>query len=465
MRKKGFLIYISIAVALCLFTVFILNKGKLLEIGCNTHSLDAANSAPVTQFTTALCNNISAPVPLLLAQIAVILITGRLLGFLCTKVGQPRVMGEIIAGIALGPSLAGHYFPAITTALFPVRSLPNLQFLGQMGIILFMFITGMELDLAALKHKTKHAVLISQASILVPFTLGVGLAWFIYRTVASPGVPFFAFALFTGIAMSITAFPVLARICQERGISNTPLGVLAITCAAADDIAAWCILAVVIAIIKALSVTAFLYSMLLILAYLLVMLKVVRPLLNYYRRQQIQKGHKGIPIAASVIMLILSAYTAEVIGIHALFGAFLAGAILPGDSAFRGVLIERLKDVTLFLLLPLFFVFSGLRTQIGLLDTGMLWLVCGAIVLVAVSGKFLGSALTARWVGQSWKDSLSIGALMNTRGLMELIVLNIGYDLGVITRQLFAIMVIMAVATTLMTGPALNLINKYAEKY
>jgi len=400
------------------------------------------------------------PLAVLLAQIVTIIFVARFFGWVFKKIGQPTVIGEILAGIVLGPSLIGMYFPEFSAALFPVQSLGNLQFISQIGLILFMFIVGMELDLKVLKKKASDAVVISHASIVIPFALGMLLAYFIYEHFAPQGVQFLSFALFLGIAMSITAFPVLARIVQERGIHKTRLGTIVVTCAAADDITAWSILAAVIAIVKAGTFVSALYIFGLALIYVFVMIKIVRPFLKRVGDLHTSAENLSKPIVAIFFLtLIISAYTTEIIGIHALFGAFMAGAIMPENDKFRSIFIEKVEDISLVLLLPLFFVFTGLRTQIGLLNAPYLWIVTGFIILVAVVGKFAGSALAARYVGQSWKDSLTIGALMNTRGLMELVVLNIGYDLGVLAPEIFAMMVIMALTTTFMTGPAIDLIN------
>jgi len=286
------------------------------------------------------------------------------------------------------------------------------------------------------------------------------LAYYVYHKFAPQGVEFLSFSLFMGIAMSITAFPVLARIVQERGIHKTRLGTIVITCAAADDITAWCILAAVIAIVKAGSFVSSLYIIGLSLLYVIAMLYLVKPFLKRVGDLHSSKESLGKPVVAIFFLtLILSSYATEIIGIHALFGAFMTGAIMPDITKFRNIFIEKIEDVSVILLLPLFFVFTGLRTQIGLINDPYLWKVTGFIILVAVVGKFVGSALAARFVGQNWKDSLTIGALMNTRGLMELVVLNIGYDLGVLTSEVFTMMVIMALVTTFMTGPALDLIN------
>lgn len=411
-------------------------------------------------FIESFLHNIQHPLALLLAQIVTIIIVAKFFGWICTKIRQPSVIGEMIAGIVLGPSLIGMYFPEYSAMLFPKQSLPNLQFLSQIGLILFMFIIGMELDLKILKKASHDAVVVSHSSIIIPFTLGMGLAYFIYQTYAPAGVPFLSFGLFMGIAMSITAFPVLARIVQERGITKSKLGTIAITCAAADDITAWCILAAVIAIVKAGSVISSVYTILMAAAYVFLMIKLVRPFLArigniYATRERLTKPI----IAVFFLTLIISAYATEAIGIHALFGAFMAGAIMPDNVKFRTIFIEKVEDVSLVLLLPLFFVFTGLRTQIGLINDPELWKLTGLIILIAVTGKFFGSAMAAKFVGQSWKDSLALGALMNTRGLMELVVLNIGYDLGVLTPEVFSMMVLMALTTTFMTGPALDFIN------
>ena len=441
-----------------------LTAGSELEKGRHIVKLAASSKSSVHQFTDGLIKNLTGPLATLLAQIAVIIVAGNIAGWLCKKMGQPRVIGEIFAGIALGPSLVGRFFPAFSHAVFPAQSLGSLQFLSQIGLIIFMFVIGMELDLRAIKNKSKDAIVISHASIIVPFALGIGLAYLIYQSLAPVGVPFFSFGLFMGISMSITAFPVLARICQERGINKTRLGALVITCAAADDITAWCLLTVVIAVVKAGSVMSFVYTALMAIVYVIIMLKGVKPLLKYIYSRNIRPGYVGMPVALFFLTLIISSYATEAIGIHALFGAFMAGIVMPDNITFRGVFVERIKDVALFLLLPLFFVFTGLRTQIGLLNDAYLWGICALTILVAVTGKFIGSASAAKFVGQSWKDSLSIGALMNTRGLVELIVLNIGYDLGVLNKEVFAILVIMALVTTFMTVPTLNLLDKIFGK-
>jgi Kef-type K+ transport system membrane component KefB len=434
-------------------------EGKTLEVGENIISKTSGGST-WDNFVDSFMANLHHPLALLLVQIVTIILVARLFGWICMKMRQPSVIGEMIAGIALGPSLLGLYFPEFSAFLFPKESLGNLQFLSQIGLIFFMYIVGMELDLSVLRKKAHDAVVISHASIIIPFALGIGLSYFIYKEFAPDGVPFSSFALFIAIAMSITAFPVLARIVQERNLQKTKLGTIVITCAAADDITAWCILAAVIAIVKAGSFASSIYVIIMAIAYVFLMIKVVRPFLKRIADLQTGKGimSKSV-VAIFFLVLIISAYATEVIGIHALFGAFMAGAIMPENAKFRNIFIEKVEDVALVVLLPLFFVFTGLRTEIGLLNHGHLWITAGLIILVAVTGKFIGSALTAKFLRIGWKDSLTIGALMNTRGLMELIVLNIGYDLGVLSPEIFAMMVIMALFTTFMTGPSLDFIN------
>lgn len=458
-RFKNSFFYISIIGGFSSLMYWIVLLGAKLEQNRNI-VIPNSEKSQWQEFLDSLIHNLEHPLAILLAQIITIIFAARLFGWICKKIGQPTVIGEIIAGIVLGPSLIGMYFPEFSSTLFPTQSLGNLQFLSQIGLILFMFVIGMELDLKVLKNKAHEAVVISHASIIIPFTLGIGLAYFIYESFAPVGIQFLSFGLFLGIAMSITAFPVLARIVQERGLHKTRLGTIVITCAAADDITAWCILAAVIAIVKAGSFVSALYIIALAVIYVLLMIKIVRPFLKRVGDLYSTRDNLSKPIVAIFFLtLIISSYATEIIGIHALFGAFMAGAIMPDNTNFRNLFIEKVEDVALVLLLPLFFVFTGLRTEIGLLNNPFLWKITGVIIVVAVVGKFIGSALAAKFVGQNWKDSLTIGALMNTRGLMELVVLNIGYDLGVLTPEIFSMMVIMALVTTFMTGPALDLIN------
>jgi Kef-type K+ transport system membrane component KefB len=459
---KNSLFYIITIGAFSLLVYWIVLHGSALE-----NPGEVVSAPPVKSqwdhLIETLLENIKHPLAILLAQIITIIIAARIFGWVFKKIGQPTVIGEIIAGIVLGPSVVGMHFPEFSAALFPTEpkdAMDGLKFMSQIGLILFMFVVGMELELKSLKSKAREAIIISHSSIIVPFALGMILAYFMYDQYSFANVPFLSFGLFMGIAMSITAFPVLARIIQERGIHKSKLGMMAIACAAADDLTAWCILAAVIAIVKAGSFESSLFVIAMSIGYVIIMINVVRPFLKRVGDLHATRENLSKPIVAIFFLtLIISAYATEVIGIHALFGAFMAGAIMPDNAKFRSIFIEKIEDVALVLLLPLFFVFTGLRTKIGLLDSPDLWWMTAWIVALAIAGKFLGSALAAKFAGQSWKDSLTIGALMNTRGLMELVVLNIGYDLKVLTPTVFTMLVIMALVTTFMTGPVLDLIN------
>lgn len=460
-KHKASLFYLLILIGGIAIGYGVIRGGLQLET--NVASLRAvSNVSSWTQFLEQITQNLAYPVGILLLQIITIILAARFLGMLFRKIGQPSVIGETVAGIALGPSLLGMYLPDVSAFLFPVESLGNLGVLSQIGLILFMFVVGMELDLNILKKKAHDAVVISHASIIFPFLLGLVLSYMIYQSTAPESTSFLSYALFIGISMSITAFPVLARIVQERGMTKTRLGSIAITCAAADDITAWCLLAAVIAIVKAGSVASAMYTILFAGAYVFLMLRFVKPFLQRVGDLHSNKERLGKSIVGIFfITLLISSWTTEIIGIHALFGAFMAGVIMPSNTSFRSIFIEKVEDVSQILLLPLFFVFTGLRTQIGLLNDPEHWQIFFWVVSIAIVGKFLGSAIAARIVGQNWHSSLSIGALMNTRGLMELVALNIGYDLGVLTAEMFAILVLMALVTTFMTGPALDIINKF----
>lgn len=413
-------------------------------------------------FLENLCENFSTPFVILLTQIIIVLIVARMLGFLFKKIGQPSVIGEILAGIILGPSLIGSYFPEIYKFIFPPHSFDNLNTISNIGLILFMFMVGMELDIKILREKINESVAISQAGIIFPFVLGMGLAFFLYEGFAPQGIPFLSFALFVGVSMSITAFPVLARIAQERGISKTKLGTVILTCAAINDIMAWCILAVIIAIVKAGTIVSSLYTIGFAVVYVFTMLKIVKPFLKRISElySTLENMNKSI-VAVYFLVLLLSAFATELIGIHALFGAFMAGVIMPDNKNFRHLFVEKIEDIATVVFLPLFFVYTGLRTQIGLLNSISLWEITALITLVAIVGKLIGSALAARYVGQhSWRNSMIVGTLMNTRGLMELVAINIGYDLGVISSEIFVMLVIMALVTTFMTSPMLSFIEK-----
>lgn len=467
---KKFVPYFLVLAVFGALTWFVIDKGGYLPVKGSARNLLPAEAKPATASAASsildqLLHGLQHPLSLLLLQVTIIVIAARIFGQLARRINQPAVVGEIVAGICLGPSLLGWVWPSSAQFLFPANSLQPLLFLGQIGLVFFMFVVGMQTDSASVKHKARDAVMISHVSIVFPFFLGVWLAYYLYPYFAPVQVTFIPFALFMGIAMSITAFPVLARIVQERKLSGTPLGTLAITCAAADDITAWCLLAVVVAAAKSVSFFGSLVTIGLAMLFISCMLYVVRPLLEKKVRRLSETNAKQQLVATVLIVLLVSAWVAEIIGIHALFGAFFAGVIMPANISVKKLIVDKLEDVSTLLLLPIFFAFTGLRTQIGLLNDPQLWMFFGLIMLVAVGGKFGGSALAARAMGQSWSSALSIGALMNTRGLMELVVLNIGYELGILSPQIFALLVLMALATTFMTGPLLSLLYKPAPAF
>ncbi len=442
-----------------------IQKGSSLESETMQSAGKNAGLDIYAQIQELVKENITHPLAILLLQIITIIFCARTFGFIFSKIGLPAVVGEIFAGLFLGPSFMGNWFPEFNLYLFPQSSLGNLHFLSQVGLVLFMFVIGMELDLKVLKNKVHDALIVSHTGIFLSFSLGVYIAYRLYTDFATENTSFLAFSLFMGTAMSITAFPVLARIIHERNLTKTKLGSMAITSAAIDDLTAWCVLATVIAIVKAGSVASSFFTISLAVTFVFVMIKLVHPFLRKMGEIYSHKEALSLNIVAAIFgILLISAFMAEIIGIHALFGAFLAGVIMPPSVNFRKILIEKTESVSLGLLLPLFFVFTGLRTQITLLNEEHLWKIAAFIISLAVTGKLIGATLAAKFLGQNWRTSLSLGALMNTRGLMELVVLNIGYDLGILSPEIFAIMVIMALVTTVMTGPLLDLINFIFKK-
>lgn len=451
LRVSVFYLVTLLLLTILIFGVFYF--GRYLEEPIMHHS--SSHDAHKKINWDSFLQIVKGPVTVFILQLVLIIIVCGICGLLFKKIGQPAVVGEIAAGIILGPSFLHPVLPAVSAFIFPDGSLGNLNMLSQLGLILFMFIIGMEVDFGVIKKKAGSAIMISHASIAIPFGLGVLLSYFLYKGFATPGIPFYAFSLFIGISVSVTAFPVLARILRERGLSSTKLGNIVVACAAVDDITAWCLLAIVLSFIKGGSSETIVFILSMTIIYLMVMIFLVRPLMH----RVYTKMNGGIGFALTFVMLFFSAYCSEAIGIHVLFGAFLAGVIMPANQEVRNVLIVKIEDFALIVLLPLFFVYTGLRTQIGLLNSPALWGTCALIVLVAIAGKLGGSALAARFMGESLKESLMIGALMNTRGLVELVVLNIGYDMGILTPELFTMMILMALITTLMTNPLLNLFS------
>ncbi|HZS41224.1 MAG TPA: cation:proton antiporter [Polyangia bacterium] len=402
----------------------------------------------------------TADVVRLAAGLGLILVTAHGFGRLAGQLRQPPVVGEILAGILLGPSLLGRVAPMASEYLLPKTVAPFLNVLAQVGVILYMFLVGLELDPGLLRKRGHATVAISHASIIAPFLLGCTLALSLYPRFSSSDVPFSCFALFLGVSMSVTAFPVLARILTDRRIHKSRMGVIALTCAAVDDVTAWCLLAFVVSVVQARAAGA-LVTAGLAFGFIGAMIFLVRPVMVRLARLYGNRGRLTQGLMAVVfVALLLSSFATDLIGIHAVFGAFALGAVIPHDSGLARELTDRLEDLVVVLLLPAFFAFTGLRTQIGLLDSAADWKMCGLIVLVASAGKFGGSAIAARFTGLGWRDASALGILMNTRGLMELIVLNIGLELKVISPVLFAMLVIMALVTTFATTPILHLVTR-----
>ena len=391
-----------------------------------------------------------------LVALTTIMVTARLVGALFKRLHQPAVIGEVVGGILLGPSLLGRLSPEAAAVLLPAEAAPFLEVIAQLGVILYMFLVGLELDLRVLRSRVAITVAISVTSIIVPFALGAGMAWALFETLAPAGVGFTSFALFLGVSMSITAFPVLARILNDRGLQRTDMGIVALTCAAINDAIAWCLLAFVVGVTQS-TTSAAVQTVVLTAAYITLMLTVGRRAMATMVERFDNSPRIGErSLALVLVAVLLSAVATEFIGIHAIFGAFLIGAIIPHESVIARHVTERLEDIVRVMFLPAFFAFTGLRTEIGLVNTLDDWLLCGAIIAVATAGKFGGTLLASKAVGLDWRDSAALGILMNTRGLVELIVLNIGLDLGVISPRLFTMLVIMALVTTLMTSPILS---------
>lgn len=396
----------------------------------------------------------------LLLAIGTILLAVRVFGWLLARVGQPQVVGEMAAGIALGPSLLGYFFPNAVTYLFPPSSSTALSALSQIGVLLFMFIVGLEVDLNGIMKQRLAIVATSNFSILVPFISGIGLARWLYPRFAEPHVPFLWFAVFVGTAMSITAFPVLARILQERNLLHSEIGSMAISCAAIDDISAWLLLAILTAMVhSAQSWWGFALMFLKLLLFVAFMLFPGRKVLAWFNTYSLRHGHSVGLVSAVLLVVLAASWTTAQIGVHALFGAFIAGLVMPKDTSFAAGLLHKLESFTLALLLPLFFALTGLRTRFDLIYEGQAWGYALAIIAVAILGKFAGTSVICYFSGLRWRDSAALGILMNTRGLVELVVLNIGLDLGILSPALFTLMVLMALVTTCMAAPILSIMK------
>jgi Kef-type K+ transport system membrane component KefB len=447
-------VYIAMIAAAAAVFFWIRSAGERLAAPAAVPAIGAASPAAAGP---------AAPVNTLfqfLLALAVIIVVARVMGRLFESIEQPPVVGEVIGGILLGPSLLGRVAPGVFAQLLPPSVAPFLGLHAQLGIILYMFIIGLELDTREIRRSGHTTIAISHASIVVPFLLGSGLALAIYPRLSTRAVPFTVFALFLGVSMSVTAFPVLARILTDRRMSRTRMGSIALTCAAVDDVTAWCLLALVAGIARARAADA-VRTVTMTVVFIGVMIAVVAPLIRralpaFERPAPLPRKHLAIVLVA----VLASSMATESIGIHGIFGAFLLGALVPSSSLLVGEVRNRLEDLVAVLFLPAFFAYTGMRTEIGLISGWDDWLWCGLIVAVACAGKFGGTVITSRLVGLGWRDASALGVLMNTRGLVELIVLNVGLDLRLISPRLFTMLVIMAITTTVMTTPILQLIVK-----
>jgi Kef-type K+ transport system membrane component KefB len=391
----------------------------------------------------------------LLALVCLIALA-RALGAVLRHLHQPPVIAEVIAGLLLGPSFLGRITPAASTFLLPPSIAPMISLISQVGLIVYMFLVGLQVDETLIHKHGNSSIAVSHASIIVPFLLGSGLALWLYPRYSSREVPFTVFALFIGISMSVTAFPVLARILTDRGLQSTRLGAVALTCAAVDDATAWCLLALVVGAVRG-QAAGTLMTVALTATFVVAMVVFVRPAaLRVVRSREARGRLSQGTLAAVLLAALIAALATEAIGIHALFGAFLLGVLIPHDSVLARDLASKLEDLVVVVFLPAFFALTGMRTQIGLIGTLDHWVVCAVIVMVATLGKVGGSAAVARITGLGWRQAMSLGVLMNTRGIMELIILNIGLDLGVLSPALFTILVVMAIVTTMATGPCLH---------
>jgi Kef-type K+ transport system membrane component KefB len=400
--------------------------------------------------------HLQTPFTRFLLQMLLVLACAKAAGMLMRYIGQPAVIGEMLAGILLGPSLFGLLLPQAHSWFFPPESLAGLGLVSQLGVLVFMFAAGAEFDLSSLRGQRRRALLISHAGIALPFLLGLLLAIPLYRRYAPAGVPYGSFGLFLGMALSITAFPVLLRILEDRGYRERPIGRIAVACAAMGDATAWAMLGIIVAQIRSQGPTA--VALRLTVAIALAWLCASR-LRKFLADRVVDAGNESRWMLILVLAVLVGSLVAEAIGLHALFGAFVAGITVSANPRLRGLVEQRMEPFAAVLLLPLFFASTGLRTRIDLLS-GEQWLLCLAITLIATCGKLGGTMLAARLSGMGRADAWRLGALMNTRGLMELIVLGLGYDLGLLDRSLYAILVVVAVVTTVMTGPLLGFIDR-----
>ncbi len=433
-----------------MLTIFIGGIGWVLLKGGILYPLLEIKPETLSDFTWP-------PFTVFITQILLIIFLSRALGSAARGSGQPALTGEIIAGVLLGPSFLGLLFPSIYNFLFTPESVALLSYVSQLGLILFLFIIGMELDVKVLRNRRQPSFLISHLGILLPFALGIVIAFFWYDNFAQE-INFYGFALFLAIGMSVSAFPVLARIIQERGLAKNPLGTLALTAASIDDITSWSLVALAVAVVKSSNVMDFFITLGLAGVYALLMIKVAMPVMKkmgelYPSRETLNKRVMG----SIFVVLMLSVVLAELIGLNGLIGAFFAGVIMPRNLTFKKILNDRMEDVTVAFFLPLLFLYVGVNTNLLLLFDDKTWMLCFLVLGAAILGKFLGVSITAKTLGQKWKESFLLGMLMNTRGLIGLIVITIGFQLGVFPPSLFTILVVLVFVANVLTNPSLDI--------
>jgi len=405
--------------------------------------------------------NDADPIVIFIIQVVLIVAVTRCLDLVLSKLLQPRVISEVLGGIILGPSVLGH-IPGYTNAIFPTASLPQLNLIANIGLVLYLFLVGVELDPRMVLKQAKLSISISAVGMALPFGMGVAVSYGLYQ-INHPDVhvAFGTFLLFMGVAISITAFPVLARIITELKLTQTRVGSTALCAAVGDDITAWVLLALVVTIVNASNSLTALYVFLLAVAWGLILIFLVRPLLlKLIIKTNSHINGPTVPMMAFTLLLVLiSAFVTDIIGVHAIFGAFMVGVIIPHSDGFALGITEKIEDLISILFLPVFFAISGLKTQIGLLNDGAAWGYVFLVIFVAMFGKISGCTIVAKAYGIPWREAFTIGVFMSCKGLVELIVLNIGLNAKVIDPKVFAILVVMAIVTTCITAPLAILIG------